>query len=262
MLQAMAEQNVLLYVVAAVGALGVMSQIVLRFLYGRLSKDMGARDKAKGKFTKQLIKGYEEHAKNGERMVNVRAYINKSLMEYHCLGLDLHQWRRFGVIAMGICAALGVGSYFLFRWKGLVQDMQNWYLWTGAAWAAAVAGVYALMDIGYKKTYLQEGLLHLLENTNLADQAEKEPEERTAPVQMHKGFEKTSSISKKKGQEETKAQRDKRELKKNLTRLKEGMSETAAATVGEKERNTEILKQMDSQEQERVIREVLKEFLS
>ncbi len=58
------------------------------------------------------------------------------------------------------------------------------------------------------------------------------------------------------------AQRDKQELKENLAKLKEGISETAAGVERSKERNTEILKQMDPSEQERVIREVLKEFLS
>ena len=45
-----------------------------------------------------------------------------------------------------------------------------------------------------------------------------------------------------------------------MSRIKEGLSESAASQ--EKERNAEILKQMDPKEQERVIREVLKEFLS
>ena len=59
---------------------------------------------------------------------------------------------------------------------------------------------------------------------------------------------------------ESRAQREKRELKENMSRIKEGLSESAASQ--EKERNAEILKQMDTKEQERVIREVLKEFLS
>ena len=42
--------------------------------------------------------------------------------------------------------------------------------------------------------------------------------------------------------------------------MKEAVGESAASR--EKERNAEILKNMDPAEQERVIREVLKEFLS
>lgn len=61
---------------------------------------------------------------------------------------------------------------------------------------------------------------------------------------------------------ETKAQREKRELVENLARLKEGLAETAAAErEGSRNRDMEILQQMNPEEQERVIREVLKEFL-
>lgn len=57
-------------------------------------------------------------------------------------------------------------------------------------------------------------------------------------------------------------QKDKQDLKQNLSRLKEGIRETAASSETRKEQNTRILREMDPDEQERVIREVLREFLS
>ena len=56
--------------------------------------------------------------------------------------------------------------------------------------------------------------------------------------------------------------RDKQELKENLGKIREGIRETAAAADTPKEQTAKILRQMDSDEQERVIREVLKELLS
>ena len=56
--------------------------------------------------------------------------------------------------------------------------------------------------------------------------------------------------------------RDKQELKENLGEIREGIHETAAAADTPKEQTAKILRQMDSDEQERVIREVLKELLS
>ena len=56
--------------------------------------------------------------------------------------------------------------------------------------------------------------------------------------------------------------RDKQELKENLGKIREGIRETAAAAYTPKEQTAKILRQMDSDEQERVIREVLKELLS
>ena len=48
----------------------------------------------------------------------------------------------------------------------------------------------------------------------------------------------------------------------NLGKIREGIRETAAAADTPKEQTAKILRQMDSDEQERVIREVLKELLS
>ena len=59
---------------------------------------------------------------------------------------------------------------------------------------------------------------------------------------------------------ESKAAKEKRELKENLARVKASMKETAADR--EKERGADLLRQMDPGEQERILREVLKEFLS
>ena len=56
--------------------------------------------------------------------------------------------------------------------------------------------------------------------------------------------------------------RDKQELKENLGKIRESIRETAAAADTPKEQTAKILRQMDSDEQERVIREVLKELLS
>ena len=48
-------------------------------------------------------------------------------------------------------------------------------------------------------------------------------------------------------------------LKENI---KNGLKEAAAESEKMSDENAEILKQMDPQEQERIIREVLKEFLA
>ena len=63
---------------------------------------------------------------------------------------------------------------------------------------------------------------------------------------------------------ESRAQREKRQLQDSLSRIKGGEKETAASEEKDwsKERNREILKQMDAKEQERIIREVLAEFLA
>ena len=57
-------------------------------------------------------------------------------------------------------------------------------------------------------------------------------------------------------------QQEKKELKADLSRIRASVGETAAGGESEKERKTEVLRNMDPAEQERIIREVLKEILS
>ena len=62
--------------------------------------------------------------------------------------------------------------------------------------------------------------------------------------------------------QETRAQREKRELKENLARMKTGMQEAAAEHDRERDGRAELLRQMDPKDQERILKEVLKEFLN
>ena len=62
--------------------------------------------------------------------------------------------------------------------------------------------------------------------------------------------------------EETKAQQEKRELKEHLARARAGIAQTAAADEKEKDSRAELLRSMDPKEQERILKEVLREFLS
>ena len=133
-------------------------------------------------------------------------------------------------------------------------------------WAAAGVGTVSTLtmfwtDISYKREYLQMELEDYLIQCSAAgdaleiEEAEPVKEEIKAPAVI--------GIRRKKNEAaETRAQRDKRELKTNLIRMKEGSRESAATEEERREQQREILRHMDSGEQERIIREVLNEFLA
>lgn len=282
MVQFIAEQNVLFYAMAAVGVLGAVSQVLLYSFYVRLLRDMEHTGAPRGKFMKQLRQKFGGYQRMNEGMSNVSVFVKKSLMEYRKLGMNLHQWRRLGGVAFCLCAALGIGAYYLLGFYGYTAAVRQNYLWAVAICAVLTAAVYGVTDIGYKQKYLLTGLENMLCNTgvprnyHIEDQqafrmgAEAKEASKSVAASAPEGGLALTESSKVKGLSKrkkakaasTQAQKDKRELKENLSRLKEGMSETAASTDREKERNAEILKQMDPGEQERIIREVLKEFLS
>lgn len=277
MLQAIMQQNVLLYGIGILCFLGVVSQIWLWGVYGRMTKDMENERTAKGKFIKQIRQRYGLLKRMGDGEVNTQIFIQRSLYQYRHLGRNLHQWRRMGAYALALCLILGGIGYYASGNMHLTAAVRQNYLWAMGIAAVITALAYGVTDIRYRRSYLENGLMDMLENAGSIQPVQKvkagigkndgeaQEEKAFGPGPVETAAATTEKLSFRKGKKslrESKAQQDKKELKENLSRIKASMGETAAGVEKEKERNAEILKNMDPTEQERIIREVLKEFLS
>ncbi|WP_394924789.1 hypothetical protein [uncultured Robinsoniella sp.] len=277
MIRSILQQNMLFYAMAAICILGVISQLVLNILYDRLIRDAENYTEAKGKFMKRLRQQYVASKRLNEGLTNTSVFVKKSIYEYQCIGMSLHQWRRMGGTALVLCLGIAGAGYLLAGAQNFAANIVQNYLWAGGGALLLLLGTQAVIDVGYKNRYLQvqledylanSGIGHAYKEVDLSSLTESEKkQEPVSEADSVKEKEKTpiSPLGVKKRPVrplESKAQKDKRELKQNLARIKEGLDETAAEREHSKERNTEILKQMDPAEQERVIREVLKEFLS
>lgn len=276
MLQTMMQQNMLLYGIGILCFLGVVSQIWLWGIYGRMTKDMENERAAKGKFIKQIRQRYGLLKRMGDGTVNTQAFIKRSLYQYRYLGRNLHQWRRMGAVALGLCLLLCAAGYYYAGKLHLTAAVRQNYLWAMGVSTLVMAVIYGLTDVRYRRAYLEAGLLDMLENNGSVPPVQKakaatigrDPEEGKkteedrafAPLETAAAAAEKLPFRKNKKAAPTKAQQEKKELKENLSRIKASMGESAAGT--EKERNAEILKNMDPAEQERIIREVLKEFLA
>lgn len=283
MLQFITQQNVLFYAMAALCVWGVISQLVLRYLYRGLMRDAVRPGGPKAKFMKQLRQRYQSGRRMRQSALNVPVFIRKNLMEYRFLGASLHGWARMGGAAMVLLALAGAAGFYLSRMPGAAwTQMQQNYILAAAAGEVLVALSYGLSDIGFCRNRLEVVLQDTLENSltlhasgNEQILTAQQGDEIFAPeaaafAEAGEDKEKNKTIGKmvslpgrkKKNGKESASQKDKRELKQGLSRIKEGMRETAAASMeSQKEKNARILREMDSAEQERVIREVLKEYL-
>lgn len=256
------EQNVLLYVMAAVGMLGILSQILLNRCYRQLIREASDGQSGKKEFLKKLKLKYETSRKRSGDNLNIRVFLQRNLMAYKYKKLSLHQWRRLGAGLFLASMLLGAGGILYCRRTGIADIHMQHIIQMTAAVAFVSAAVALWLDIRYKAGYLLTELEDYFYHAGSeleyqeADSLEEQPVSRRVPSIV--------GIRSKGGQErpETKAQREKRELQENLARLNAGARETAADTERTKERNREILRQMDSKEQERIIRDVLAEFLA
>lgn len=286
MLQTMMQQNMLLYGIGILSFLGVVSQIWLWGIYSRMTKDMENERAAKGKFIKQIRQRYGLLKRMGGGEVNTQAFIKRSLYQYRHLGRNLHQWRRMGAVALGLSIIMGAVGYYYARDLHFSTAIQQNYLWAVGIASVVMAVIYGITDVRYRRAYLETGLLDMLENTGGApavqkakagigrdaeevkktsigrspEEIKKEEERTFGPIETAAAAAEKLPFRKNKKGVQTKAQQEKKELKENISRIKASIGESAAGA--EKERNAEILKNMDAAEQERIIREVLKEFLS
>ncbi len=269
MLATIVQTNALIYTAAAVGLLGMICQLILSRRYGQLIREVSNTSVDKKEFMKQLQFRFRTNRKRSAETMNISVFVKRVLMDYRFFRLRFQQWKRLaaGLIFTGV-VILAAGMVYGYRSELPAQQMQNMG-WTMFGVAAVNLLVYLWNDISHKEEYLQTKLEDYLCHSGIAaDHPEVEIEEAAA-ASVETETEKNSKTPaiiglrrKKEQHTETRAQREKRELKTNLAKMKEGMRETAVVSQQEKERNREILRQMDSKEQERIIRDVLAEFLA
>ena len=116
MLQFLSQQTILFYTMALICAWGVISQVVLRSMYGNLLRDVRRQGMAKGKFMKQLRQRYQNVCRMKQNTVNAfntEAFIRKNLLEYRLFGGSLHTWKRMAQMAAILCAALGAVGWYI-----------------------------------------------------------------------------------------------------------------------------------------------------
>lgn len=281
MLQFIMDQNVLLYVLAAACTAGVISQMILRHIYDKLIKDTRNTGEPEGKFMQQLRQRFQYCRHLNDKIGDVQALIQKNMMEYRFWGMSLHQWMRTGVHCLAVSLACSfAGAMVMLQSKGTLTA-GSLYLWMGAGAVAVTAAAYGIADIKYRKECLSVRLTDYLENSGAvrsyseADLSQIAEYEAPEPVSEHVTAIMPAADSRKSRKRaraeaaaaKSRAQKEKQELMESLAKIRAGIQETAVAERErpertEKERNAELLRQMDPKEQERILREVLKEFLS
>ena len=276
MLQFIMERNVLLYVLAAACAVGVISQMILKGIYDQLIRDTKNTGEPSGRFLMQLRQRFLYCTHLNEKVGDVPALIKKSLSEYRFWGMGLHQWKRFGLAAFSLALSAAVCGCAILVQNGADLIRDNRYFWLGALVLLLLTAVAGISDTEYREMLLTVGLTDYLENSgavkDYSDAAGEEPEPEavygntvtpTPIVSVSEGRRaKHRAARAESAAAETKAQQEKRELKEHLARARAGIAQTAAADEKEKDSRAELLRSMDPKEQERILKEVLREFLS
>ena len=145
MLEFIMDRNVLLYVLAAACVVGVVSQLILKQVYAGLIRDTR---KPSGRFLVQLRQRFQYCTHLNEKVGDVQALIRRNLMEYRFWGMNLHQWKRIGLICLAVSVLCAFAGTMSLWHDGSELVKGNTYFWTGLLAAALTAAAYGISDTG------------------------------------------------------------------------------------------------------------------
>ena len=266
MLEFIMDRNVLLYVLAAACAVGVVSQLILKQVYAGLIRDTRNTGEASGRFLVQLRQRFQYCTHLNEKVGDVQALIRRNLMEYRFWGMNLHQWKRIGLICLAVSVLCAFAGTMSLWHDGSELIRGNTYFWMGILAAVLTAAAYGISDTSYQREALEISLTDYLQNSGAVkdyseagmESAYEEAAKAAAPIvsvaEGRRAKRRARAETAAAAAQETRAQREKRELKENLSRIKTGMQEAAAEHDRERDGRAELLRQMDPKDQERILK--------
>lgn len=159
-----ADTNIIMYLMIAVGIIGVLAKIVNQLTLRRMVKAAGNMPKSTHKLIKLVRAKYEHACMIHDAVENVGAFVEKYIYEYRGFLFRVHTWRQLETQSIwfaGILAVLGGGGHYLAH--GFCEGMFQ-YLTAGAAEMIALFVIRQLSDEPYKMNAAKVYMVDYLEN--------------------------------------------------------------------------------------------------
>ena len=162
--QLLADTNVIYYLMAVLGVMGVAAKIVNHLTLRRLLKAAGNMPKSTHKLIKLVRAKYEHACMIHDSVENIDAFVEKYIYEYRGFLFRIHTWRQVELLSawfVGILAALGASAEYLSY--GFVESVYQ-YIATGAAGVVLLSVIIRLSDEPYKINAVKMYMIDYLEN--------------------------------------------------------------------------------------------------
>ena len=232
MLAEILRGQMVLYAMGALCLLGVISKLIVWISYKRLVKASNHIASSNHSLTRQLKLKFENCYKLNLGVQKVPVFVDKYLQKYKAMGIRVHTLNRFFVAVILLEALLGVAGCLGGFWQGLSLQQITLYAALGFISVLFMLFVDSLCDIEDKRemvvTNLQDYLDNVLTNRLQHEYDGGEGQELMAKTEAAKLMER-------------------------------GEAQTAATKL--KIKKTKKAKK-SSDEEEEVIREILREFLT
>ena len=158
------DTNAIVYLMTAVGILGVLAKIINQLTLHRLVKAAGNMPKSTHRLIKLVRAKYEHACMIHDSVENIDAFVEKYIYEYRGFLFRIHTWRQIELVSVwfaGILAALGAALNYLS--SGFSESVYQ-YIAGGLAEMVLLSVIIRLSDEPYKVNAVKMYMVDYLDN--------------------------------------------------------------------------------------------------
>lgn len=158
------DTNVIVYLMTAVGILGMLAKIINQLTLHRLVKAAGNMPKSTHRLIKLVRAKYEHACMIHDSVENIDAFVEKYIYEYRGFLFRIHTWRQIELLSVwfaGILAALGAALNYLS--SGFSESVYQ-YIAGGLAEMVLLSVIIRLSDEPYKVNAVKMYMVDYLDN--------------------------------------------------------------------------------------------------
>ena len=158
------DTNAIVYLMTAVGILGVLAKIINQLTLHRLVKAAGNMPKSTHRLIKLVRAKYEHACMIHDSVENIDAFVEKYIYEYRGFLFRIHTWRQIELLSVwfaGILAALRAALNYLS--SGFSESVYQ-YIAGGLAEMVLLSVIIRLSDEPYKVNAVKMYMVDYLDN--------------------------------------------------------------------------------------------------
>lgn len=158
------DTGVIIYLMTAIGILGVLAKIINQLTLHRLVKAAGNMPKSTHRLIKLVRAKYEHACMIHDSVENINAFVEKYIYEYRGFLFRIHTWRQIEMLSVwfaGILAAMGASLNYLS--SGFTESVYQ-YIAGGLAEIVLLSVIMRLSDEPYKINAVKMYMVDYLDN--------------------------------------------------------------------------------------------------
>ncbi len=281
MVKGLLEQQVFMYVMIGLCGIGVVAKLLLLLIYGRLTKASFHMPDTTNRLFKLMRLKFEACYKLKISVHNVGGFVDKYFLNNKFCGICLHTWHKFSTQMGFLCLCVGVAAAILGGMEECSQRFILQHIGIGLLTAAFLYVLDGLCAFDLKKEQMRVNAIDFFDNflksrleaqyfqeEELQDRqetfAERELQEQSAVSDEIENEQETTKIEQQEVRKEPAPAKRRRKPEMFVPQEEVAAGkEMAYAKKPEKGRTGEELleRSMEEVEKEKIIEDILKEYL-